>query len=365
MTNFDPATTTYASRSFSFSSRIGEDGKPIVRESRTTTVGAGDWREEHFSNVDHSTGHRESGTLRSLGDRSVITRSISNGSKDSEISTESKGFKGDAGMRDFEHDWQEKAGPLLRLNTKYAKSIDTTDKSIGRPRGNSKEMNESTELHCHGITKPNCSTKGMIDNLENEGGRVGYSEEGGVAEVQHEDAPRTQSQTASGRVRHRGRFMRIMRAADRAGLLSRTTAKNIAAPISHIPPTGKAARFGDDPDTVFRGMGKAIDKAAETARGLKPEVSSKVSHMIDAAEEKVSHAVEGIAERASDKMGLRSDTGRVSDPSAPPIGNHKSLTSKLADAGEQMARAMSDAEARAYNKHNWGFVQPDKGSNPV
>lgn len=75
-------------QSYSYSSSVGPDGRPVVRETRHSAINDGHLREERYEHYDGRSGQREAGLARAIEDRSVAVRKISRDDAPDDAQTE-------------------------------------------------------------------------------------------------------------------------------------------------------------------------------------------------------------------------------------------------------------------------------------
>lgn len=107
-------TQQFSSRSFSYYSEVGSDGKERVMKSRRIVVGSGDVNQELHETFDGQKTERS--LIRRIGDRSVVNRSVAGADGAPLSKTEVHGLKGDDALSKFEQEWTANAAGLPRIN---------------------------------------------------------------------------------------------------------------------------------------------------------------------------------------------------------------------------------------------------------
>lgn len=107
----------HVAQSYSYSSVVGPDGRPVIRETRHSAIHDGANREERYEHYDSEARKREAGLARAINDRSVTVRKVSRDEApdDVETHTEMKNLD-QAQLGAFDSDWERATAqnPLFR-----------------------------------------------------------------------------------------------------------------------------------------------------------------------------------------------------------------------------------------------------------
>lgn len=122
----------FSTQSYTYSSRLGEDGNPIIRESRHAVTGQGKFRQEEYELRDGD--RREHGTARAIGDRSVVQRSIMRSQDAPEESETNFNNMGERDAAAFDAEWnsssmRDSAACLLEPRRDRSEPIAIKDRS--------------------------------------------------------------------------------------------------------------------------------------------------------------------------------------------------------------------------------------------
>lgn len=98
----------FVSQSYSYTTQIGPDGRPVVKESQHHVIKDGHMKEERYEMYDGARGQREAGLARAIDDRSVAMRKVAHDDNPDDVETHTalNNLEEDQ-VAQFDQQWQQ------------------------------------------------------------------------------------------------------------------------------------------------------------------------------------------------------------------------------------------------------------------